>query len=165
LAQVAVRMRSPDAGRLPSSDSRAYPISSNACSHHLLQFVPVGRVEVVDVFHVSRRAPTPCPRGVNPVRAPTIDISAFATVPHDHNLLHPRSRRVCSILQDAARSAWFGRDPVVEVVPAPPKASQALPSYSVGLRAPLLLPKAWREMKLHYCCTAISVPACVAKPL
>src|ERR1700722_1368021 len=30
---------------------------------------------------------------------------------------------------------------------------------------PLLLPKAWPEMKLHYWCTVISVPACVVKPL
>src|SRR5580698_6520127 len=83
--------------------------------------------------------------------------------PHDHNLLHPCGRRVCSILQEAARSAWFGRDPVVAVVPAQPKASQALQLYSVGLRAPLLLPKLGRENKLHYCCTVISVPACVVK--
>src|ERR1700683_2489415 len=45
------------------------------------------------------------------------------------------------------------------------KASQALQLYSVGLRAPLLLPKAWPETKLHYWCTVISVPAGVVKPL
>jgi len=34
-----------------------------------------------------------------------------------------------------------------QFVPTQPKPSQALQLYSVGLRAPLLLPKAWPEMK------------------